>query len=1346
MEKMNALTAFLPLDRRRALANDDVLPDRMTGTVLFADISGFTLLTAVLAQELGPHRGAELLTQQLDRVFTALIDLVHQYQGVIISFGGDAITCWFAPLPTDSHASAQRALACGLQLQTIMAQFEALTAPHGTPIPLAIKVAIAAGPIRRFLVGDPDYGLLEVVAGDTLNQMAEAEKQTSQGEVVVTAALLQQLTIQPIITDWRMTETGQQVAVVSGLASDILPPPAHPLTLIDEETARPWLLPPVYERLRQGPNEFLAELRPTIALFLKFSGIDYDNDQEAAAQLDRFVRQVQATIQRYNGFLIHVSTGDKGSYLYVVFGAPIAHEDDAYRAVSSSLALRQLIQQLDFLQVVQIGLSSGLAYSGAYGSPLRRAYAVMGNHVNLAARLMVTADPGQILLSEAVANTVTHTFDLLPLPPVLLKGMAEPMPVWAVQGRHLQAPAPLAERSLNPLVGREAEREQLQTALDQLAQGRSATLLIEGQAGIGKSRLIQELLRLASQEEGEETAVVSLGHGDAVEQSTPYHAWRFIFEDLFDLEPYTLSDGPDAAWQEHFLAQLSPEQRQVAPLLNSVLPLNLPDTPLTAQMSGEARQENTHRLLVALLQMALSRSAAETDGPTAKPLLLIMEDAHWLDSLSWTLLRRVQRVIRPLLLVLAARPFNRLVPAVYQDLRELPTTICLTLDMLPKTAVNQMVCQRLGVRRLPPLVANLIQDKADGHPFFSEEIAYALRDAGLIEIEDGQCRVAASVADLNRINFPNTIQGVITSRVDLLSPPQQLTVKVASVIGRVFAFRVLEEIYPTPTAPIELQNNLEQLRRLDITPLETPDPNLSYIFKHIVTQEVVYDLMTYSQRQQLHHRTAVWYEQRQEQQSSRYDALLAHHWHQADNIERAVYYYDRAGSQAFLSYANQEAIRFLTQAINLSAETYPAAQRARWHRYLGEATYRLTLMEQSLNQYREALALLSQPLPDNKPRLVWGMLRELTRQLAYRWLPGRFPRLVKDEDQRTNLLEAARAYEGISEIYYNMGDFLMTFYAVMAAFNLAEKAGNSPELVRGYANMCSTMGVVGWHGVAETYRQRALQTAAAIDDLPAKAWVQIPLSSYSLWLGAWERAEGEVQEALAICEQLGDWRRWCVAAWMRAQVAQSQGALTRARDLWAEIYEVAQQSQDTRHQVRALGGQFFNYLTLNRPDEAAACIEAAGIILEENPEMMSVEERLWLAMLAIQSLHRQEWVEAKQLAQEQVAAAGRASVKFDLLEVFASSAYVLLALWEKGEASAKEAWHGCKILNQYARTYPFARPRALRYQARHAWLSGKQRKAEKLWAKSLAQAEAMGMVQEAALTRQDMAEQTFIMF
>jgi hypothetical protein len=186
------------------------------------------------------------------------------------------------------------------------------------------------------------------------------------------------------------------------------------------------------------------------------------------------------------------------------------------------------------------------------------------------------------------------------------------------------------------------------------------------------------------------------------------------------------------------------------------------------------------------------------------------------------------------------------------------------------------------------------------------------------------------------------------------------------------------------------------------------------------------------------------------------------------------------------------------------------------------------------------------------------------------------------------------------------------------------------------------------------------------------------------------------------------------------------------------LYEVAQQSQDTRHQVRALGGQFFNFLTLDQPDEAVACAEVAGIVLEENPDIMPIEERLWLAMQAVRALHRGKWAEAKQLAQEQMAAVSRASAKFDLLEVFAASAYVLLYLWQQGEATAKEAWQGCKILRQYARTYPFARSRWLRYQARHAWLSGKRSKAGKLWAKSLAEAETRGMAQERAFTRQDM--------
>jgi hypothetical protein len=402
---------------------------------------------------------------------------------------------------------------------------------------------------------------------------------------------------------------------------------------------------------------------------------------------------------------------------------------------------------------------------------------------------------------------------------------------------------------------------------------------------------------------------------------------------------------------------------------------------------------------------------------------------------------------------------------------------------------------------------------------------------------------------------------------------------------------------------------------------------------------------------------------------------------------------------------------------------------------MGEANYRLTQIEACRAEYEAALTLLGRPIPPSTAGRALGLGKEMGRQAAHRLLAGRLVGRAQGEAQAQRL-EASRTIEGLGEIYYNLGDFLTTFYCTLTAFNLAETAGPSPELMRGYANMCPTLGAVSFNSAADSYRARALALEPLIDDLPARAWSRISLSTHSVWVGAWDRAEREIREALDIYTQLGDWRRWCVAAWLWPQVAQGRGDLAQARDLWAELYEVALRSRDTRHQVRGRGGQFFNYLALDQPEAALACLEGMRLLMAENPEMMPVEERLWHSASAAWALREGDWTRARAEAQETLAAIGRARFKFDLLEVFAAPAEVSLALGERGEATAADAATGCKAMNSYARSYAFARPRALRLRGRLALMQGQKDHARKLCEKSLVQAEALGMRHEAALTRE----------
>ena len=236
-------------------------------------------------------------------------------------------------------------------------------------------------------------------------------------------------------------------------------------------------------------------------------------------------------------------------------------------------------------------------------------------------------------------------------------------------------------------------------------------------------------------------------------------------------------------------------------------------------------------------------------------------------------------------------------PASFSQLLSAPDFQRVRLDPLPPGDTITLISQRLGVRHLPDAVAHLIRERAEGNPFFSEELAYALRDAGLITIADGECRIAAGV-DLAKQGIPDTVTGVITSRLDHLTPSQQLTLKVASAIGRLFAFRILRDVEPLKSEQERLPSDLGMLEHLALILTGTPEPDLAFIFKHIITQEVAYNLMLFAQRRDLHREIAEWYERSYPGNLSPYYALLAFHWGQAEIPDKTMNYSGLAGEQA----------------------------------------------------------------------------------------------------------------------------------------------------------------------------------------------------------------------------------------------------------------------------------------------------------------------------------------------------------------------------------------------------------------------------------------------------------------
>lgn len=938
---MDVLHTFLPIDRLHALMHNGSLQDQVYGAALFADVPGFTPLTESMAQVFGPQRGAEELTNQLNRVYTVLIDPVHRYHGSVISFSGDSINCWF------DGDDGRRAAAAGLEMQEAVARLEPFIANGGLFFQPAIKVAIAVGAARRFVIGDPAIQRMDVLTGSVLEVLEKVGHLVERGMVLMESLAAAHLAASSsgIINSGEREDptSGIRAIIISSLIGPVLPDPWHEwkAQVIDNTQAEAgisisegdafspiytWLLPAVQQRLRAGKGRLLADLRPVTVLFLSFEGLDF-NDEEAELLLDAYLRKVQACLVRYEGAPMQINTGDKGNYLYAAFGAPQAHDDDAARAVTAAFDLLKISADMGFITGARVGIAHGVMFAGAYGSPDRQTYGLIGDKVNVAARLMQMAKSGEVLCDPEVYAQARRYWSFEALPPVQLKGKAAPIPVYRPQSRKSLTIETVAGKyahsaqvdPLSPFVGRQTEVGRLEALLDDLQTGTSRVLFVEGEAGIGKSRLVAALLELAN----DRGLSVLLGSGQSIEQTVPYRAWRDIFQAYFDIND---SDGLTTSQEkvQRSAETAVPRMLQRLPLLNEVLNLGLPETQLTAALDPKLRRESLFNLLVALLRVRIQ----------AGPLVLILEDTHWMDVLSWELALNLIRVMlleeRPILLVLVSRPMDENHPGsqAYATLRSLPASEVIALDVLDETALAPLIAYQVGTapNRLPSEVFQFVQMRSEGNPFFAEELVQTLHDRGLIALEPGEdgprCVVHADLAQAGQA-LPDTLHGLILSRIDRLSPKQQLTIKVAAVIGRTFAYSPLRDTLSmlTTVGDDDLKGYLSELVHRELTLLEIPEPELTYIFKHIITQEAAYQSLLYAQRKEIHLAVARWYEgllQADETLSPGLLPLLAHHYRQAEYAEKERVYARKAGEAAAQAFANDSALAYFTRALEIT--------------------------------------------------------------------------------------------------------------------------------------------------------------------------------------------------------------------------------------------------------------------------------------------------------------------------------------------------------------------------------------------------------------------------------------------
>ena len=1116
--------AYIAGDRRRALATGVELPNRVRGAALFADISGFTPLTEALVTEFGARRGAEELSGILDRLFDELLGHLHRHNGSVVYFSGDAVTCW---LDNDDGILA---VSCALAMQQAIASAGLIALPSGRTVQLSMKVAISVGPARRFVVGDPLVQLIDVLAGALMDRLAEAERAAGAGEV-----LLDQDTTAGLgdrVRGHHRSAGDRHYLVVTELADPVqLPKPPESAGPLPESTVRQWLLPAVYERMRTGRGEFLAELRTAVPLFLHFSGIDYDTDPDALTKLDAFIIAAQRIIDGYGGSTLQLTIGDKGAYLYAVFGTPLAHEDDPARACAAALELRTLGDEHP-VTGLQIGLARGRVRSGTYGHAMRRTFCCLGDAVNLAARLMAAAPAGQIYAPAGVKGSAGGSLRWRRLGDQRLKGKALAVEAYALQSADRQTAATRHRRHTLPMIGRDDQLAVLDRHITETADGRGRVVAITAGPGLGKSRLLVEAARLLR------GRGIRTYEGEAPSFGTraSYSAWHDIWTGALGV-PTSATPDEQRAHLTRTVGDLDRSLLPRLPLLGAPLGLSIADNDLTASLAAKLRKASLEALLAALLDRLTA------DGT---PLAIMIEDAQWMDPLSSDLLTVLAQdsVARPVLFLVAHRSGDD--ADAVEPLRGLPHFNEIGLGELDVEACREIIAAKLSqlgdrVGDVSDVLFTTVLERAEGNPFFLEELLTFIHSQGVNPTD---------AAALKALDLPDTLQSLVLSRIDTLTEGPRRAAKVASVIGRMFPTSMLRGVYPDLGTEREVATDLAALRRVGLIMLEQPGASgeEAHLFKHVITAQAAYETTPAALREQLHERVGGYVERISGVAEAQLD-LLAYHYGRSANLGKKREFLLRAGDRARTDFANAAAIDYYTQL----APLLPGDERVPVQLHLGavlELTGQWARAEQT---YADALAL-AESIDD---QLAGHRVRKALAEVARK--QGRY-------DEATALLDAAEAgftalddRAGVGEVLHLAG----TLAAQQGAYaESRERYEASLEIRRalddkdGMAALFSNLGVVAEYtgdlDRAKQLNEQALALRLEIGNRWAIGVSQNNLGMIALLQADYPEAVLRFTEAMRLNREVGD-------EWMVAIAHNNLGNATREQgELEAAAYHLGQ--------------------------------------------------------------------------------------------------------------------------------------------------------------------------------------------
>ncbi|MGZ4344931.1 MAG: adenylate/guanylate cyclase domain-containing protein [Solirubrobacteraceae bacterium] len=1078
----------------------DVLTETVEGTMVFADVSGFTRLSERLAR--AGQEGAEQLVDVINACFTALLADAYGRGGSLVKFGGDAMLLFFYD---EEHT--QRACSAAAAMRRTLRKVGHIRAGESNVV-LRMSVGVHRGYYTMFVVGDSHRELF--IGGSAATTVVEMESAASSGQIVVSPQ-----------TAGHLPRSCVGANVGSGFLLSRSPParewssPPGLVTPTDEVIAA-FLPAAVRTQLLEG--SIAPEHRMAAVAFVRFGGLDELVAQQgavtAARRLDELVQLVQEAADRYEVCFLDTDIASDGGKIRLSAGVPWAIGEDEERLL---LALRHIIEAQPPVPL-QAGVSWGPVFTAAVGPPYRRWYAVMGDTVNVAARLAARAPVGRIYATGDFLRHTKASFQLTPLEPFAVKGRSRHLDAADV-GPRGHANQGATQRPRLPLVGRDGDLEQLREAIEAARRGRGRLIELVGETGSGKSRLLAEARDLAH------GLTVLRTTCEVYSRQTPYAVWRDLLRQLLGLGRDDPADGVLTRLRAE-VARADPDLLPWLPLIALVLDVPAPATAEVHQLSPQSRSAKLREVVMRFLGRAL-----------VVPTLVEIEHVHLMDAASVALLDAVASDLESsawVVVVTRRDVAGGLKLEGHDHLR-------IELGALSREHTLVLAQATSEAAQLPPHVLNLAVERSGGSPEFLLDLL-------------------AAAAGGRPDELPDSVGAATMARIDALDPRDGVVVRRAAVLGLTFHPRRLADVLDGDMSAVD-----EQFwERLSNVFVRQPDGQIR--FRRPAVQEAAYASLPFKLRRRLHLAVGMRLERDQGLEPDADPAVLSQHFALAGDHVRAHRYAMVAARRATERFSHADAAQLYRRAID-AGRAYGLAADSRaladaWEQ-LGEALRSMGEPEAAVQALTEARRLLpNDPIAQARICHSHAKVAERSTSLtaAVRWLQ-RGLRCVDGLDGAEAVARRAQIRSYLGGIRNRQGRWAEAASTCRQAIAEAEAVGELSAL----AHACYALDwalVESGRGEQANHSWRALELYEQLGDPEHESAVLNNLGMFAYFEGRWDEAVGLYERAGECSDRAGRPADRALTDCNVGEILSDQGRLDeaeahlqRARRVWSATGE-----------------------------------------------------------------------------------------------------------------------------------------------------------------------------------------------